>query len=186
VLDKLNGYVYYTNKLSTNIKCLPPNKRIEFVKQDYVQTNANINDNNFVIDSDKLFYQTKAKDLGIVHYKTNRRGIISMPCGTGKTYTSYLIAQNIGKQIIFISPLRQFAKQNLDRFVEYGYANNYLLVDSDGERNINKIKKFIKSNESFLISLTYDSIDVIQPLIQYMVDPFFIIDEFHNILNAKL
>ena len=26
-LDKINGYVYYTNKLLVNVKCLPKNDR---------------------------------------------------------------------------------------------------------------------------------------------------------------
>ena len=35
VLDKLNGYVYYTDKLSINLKSLPKNKRFEFIKYKY-------------------------------------------------------------------------------------------------------------------------------------------------------
>jgi hypothetical protein len=34
-LDKLNGYIYYTNKLSENIKCLPKNDRINYIKLPY-------------------------------------------------------------------------------------------------------------------------------------------------------
>jgi hypothetical protein len=35
VLDKLNGYVYYTDKISNNLKYLPENKRLEFIKYKY-------------------------------------------------------------------------------------------------------------------------------------------------------
>ena len=171
-LDKLNGYIYYTNKLSTNIKELPINKRIQYVKHKYNE--------NIVENSNKELtpynYQLKAKEA--FNNTFVNRGILSLPCGTGKTLISYLCSNNY-KQIIIISPLKQFAKQNLDRFVEYGYKNKYLLVDSDGERDINEIKKFIDTNESFLISATFCSIDVISKC--RFTNPLFIIDEFHNL-----
>jgi hypothetical protein len=39
-LDQLNGYVYYTDKLSRNILSLPKNKRIEYIKQPFVNNNG--------------------------------------------------------------------------------------------------------------------------------------------------
>ena len=53
------------------------------------------------------------------------RGILRISCGTGKTLTSYLISKKY-KQIIIISPLKQFAIQNLDRFIEYGFQKEIL------------------------------------------------------------
>lgn len=183
-LDKINGYVYYSDKLSQNVISLPKNKRVTYIKKEYIEPIQN-KDNSFIIDPNKLKYQEKAKILADEHYKTKTRGILSMPCGTGKTYTSYLISQKY-KQIILLSPLKQFAKQNLDRFNEYGYKNKSLLVDSDGERDINTIKKFIKANKSFIISATYASVDVIYESIEYMTNPFIIIDEFHNLSKTNV
>ena len=145
MLDKLNGYVYYTNRLSTNIKELPINKRIQFIKQEHIQD---------IIQESITKLKPYDYQLDAVNKFNNNftnRGILSLPCGTGKTLISYLCSINY-KQIIILSPLKQFAKQNLDRFIEYGYKNNNLLVDSDGERDIIEIHKFINSNESFLIS----------------------------------
>ena len=177
-LDSLKGYVYYTSKLSHNISSLPKN-RIEYIKQPMINKNRIIN-NNFVIDDDKLKYQLEAKQLADTYYKTHTKGIISMPCGTGKTYTSYLISQSY-KQIIIISPLKQFAQQNLDRFIEYGFAGKSLLIDSDGCRDLDEIKKFIKLNKSFIISSTYASVDILVQIIDKLKNPFIIIDEFHNL-----
>ena len=73
--------------------------------------------------------------------------------GTGKTYVSFLISQHY-KQVILLSSLKQFAKQNLDRFVEYEYSRETLLVDSDGERDIKEITKFLSTNKLFVISAT--------------------------------
>jgi superfamily II DNA or RNA helicase len=183
-LDKLNGYVYYTDKLSTNIKELPFNKRIQFIKQKY----NNIVEEQNTHSINPYDYQITAKEEFKEYFKTKDRGILSMPCGTGKTFTSFLISQNY-KQIIIISPLKQFAKQNLDRYIEYGYnENNTLLVDSDGERDIKQIEKFIKENKSFLISSTYCSADVIYKSLKYMnvKDVLIIVDEFHNICKTNM
>jgi superfamily II DNA or RNA helicase len=92
------------------------------------------------------------------------------------------LISNKYKQIVIISPLKQFAQQNLDRYIEYGFnKDKTLLVDSDGTRDKKEIKKFIKSNESFLISSTFCSVDMIFSCLKYMKDPFIIVDEFHNL-----
>jgi superfamily II DNA or RNA helicase len=185
MLDKLYGFVYYTDKLSENIKCLPANKRITFIKEPYKMKKRVKEDDKFAVDQNKLIYQNEAKKQAIEHFKANNRGILSMPCGTGKTYVSYLISQS-HKQVILVSPLKQFAKQNIDRYIEYGYGGEHLLVDSDGVRDLDEITNFIASNESFLISATYDSIDVVVKSLNYMSSPFFIIDEFHNLSKANI
>jgi len=77
-----------------------------------------------------------------------------------------------------ISPLRQFAKQNMDRYVQYGRTNT-LLLDSDGTRDIDQINEFINNNPKFLISATYKSVDILQQL--NLTNSLIIIDEFHNL-----
>jgi superfamily II DNA or RNA helicase len=187
MLDKLDGFVYYTDKLSENIKCLPANKRITFIREPYKMEDQIKNEGKkgFPVDEEKLVYQNEAKELAVEHFKGNSRGILSMPCGTGKTYTSYLISRTY-KQVILLSPLKQFAKQNLDRYIEYGYDGMHLLVDSDGERDLDQVVNFIASNGSFLISATYDSVDVIVKSLDYMSNPLFIIDEFHNLSKGNI
>ena len=179
-MDKLNGYVYYTDKLSTNLKSLPSNPRVKYIKHSYIEPIIEQISDKFIIDKDKLKYQMEAYESAKEYYQENMNGIISMPCGTGKTYVSYLI-KKLFRQVIILSPLKQFAKQNLDRYIEYGYKHSTLLVDSDGCRDVEYIKEFINNNRRFVISATYDSIDVIYECIDLMYKPFFIIDEFHNL-----
>ena len=50
-MDKLNGYVYYTDKLSINIRSLPVNNRINYIKHTY---NEHIIENNNVINIFKV------------------------------------------------------------------------------------------------------------------------------------
>ena len=176
-LTNLIGYVYYTNKLSRNVRELPnPTERIKYIKQKY-------NEDTEIqkIEFKPYDYQLKAQE----EFNNNfiNRGILSLPCGTGKTLICYLCATKY-KQIIILSPLKQFAKQNLDKFIEYGYNNKTLLVDSDGERDLEEVNKFIKSNDSFLISSTFCSIDIISKC--EFNDPLFIIDEFHNLSKNNI
>ncbi len=204
---KIKGYVYYTSKISYNLKYLPSNKRLEYVKYDYTNidndnenTNKDINNNgdnndnniNYNNNDDNINikpydYQLEAVNKLYENYCIENRGILSMPCGTGKTLTSYLLSKNY-KQIVIISPLKQFAKQNLDRYIEYGYSGNYLLIDTDGTRDINEIKKFIYDNNDngFLLSSTYCSIDIIAECLELFNDVLFIVDEFHNLSKNNL
>ena len=182
-LDTLKGYVYYTDKLSQNILSLPKNKRIEYIKQPFTQ---NIIEEINVLEKYKPYdYQEIAVNKFIEHFKISNRGILSMPCGTGKTMTSYLISQKF-KQIIILSPLKEFAKQNLNRYIEYGYENKTLFVSSDGCRDVGEIRKFIKSNKSFIISSTFCSIDCIIQVLDKCSNPLIIIDEFHNLSKNNI
>jgi len=182
-LDTLKGYVYYTDKLSQNILSLPKNKRIEYIKHPFIQNI--IEENNVLEKYEPYDYQEIAVNKFTEHFEISNRGILSMPCGTGKTMTSYLISQKF-KQIIILSPLKEFAKQNLNRYIEYGYENKTLLVSSDGCRDVKEIRKFIKSNKSFLISSTFCSIDCLIQVLDKCDNPLIIIDEFHNLSKNNI
>jgi len=182
-LDTLKGCVYYTNKLSNSIKNLPITNRVEYIKHEYITNENDIKYNKNIYKPHE--YQKNAVNKFNIYFENNKRGILSMPCGTGKTYTSFLISKKYD-QIIILSPLRQFARQNLDKYIEYGYKNKSLLVNSDGERDIDLIREFILNNKKFLISSTFFSIDVIEQCLQYMKNPLIIIDEFHNISKTNL
>jgi len=159
-LPTINGYVYYTKNLSINLRSLPKNDRINYIKIPFIENN--IIETKMNITS--FDYQIEAKNKIINYFKENNRGILSAPCGIGKTHISYLVSTEFNK-VIILSPLIQFSKQNLDKFIEYGYNNKNLLVNCENERDITKIKEFIKLNEKYLISCTYDSIDIIIPLL---------------------
>jgi hypothetical protein len=201
------GYVYYTDKLSLNIRALPSQNRIKYIREpfnpEFMPSGSSASDaivipatepglqQVFIPDPAKLEYQHQARDLAVEYYRNHDNGVLAMPCGTGKTYTAYLIAQNF-KQIIILSPLKQFAKQNMDRFIEYGFPRvNTLLVDSDGCRDVGRVREFITGNSAggFLISATYDSADVISNVLADIQNPaqtLFICDEFHNLSAANV
>lgn len=187
VLNNINGYVYYTSKLSTALKEMPKSTKITYIKKTFDEIKKEKKkESKFIIDEEKLIYQKEAEKKAIEHYKTNNKGIISMPCGTGKTYLSYLISNNF-KQIIVLTPLIEFSRQTLDCYVLYGYDKNKTMnISSEGIRDIDVIKKFIKKNKSFVLFSTFGSIDVIMKVVDCMIDPFFIIDEFHNLTERDV
>jgi len=178
------GFVYHSqNKLSRQFIEHKMIDRIKFVHLEIPDEKE-----EKIINVTLHPYQKIVVDECINYYKNNDKGIISMPCGTGKTIISCFSSKQYDV-VIFISPLKQFAEQNITRYKEYDNSREYMLVDSDGERDVEKIKKFIeknrKLNKKILLSSTYNSCDVI---IQLFDDksfiPFIIIDEFHN-LTAK-
>jgi predicted helicase len=183
---KLYGHVYYTDKISNNIQSFPPNPRLSFIKQPFMHpTTIKIAD---TVDMKPYQYQLDVVKNFKEKFRNGGRirGILSMPCGTGKTYESYLLSKD-RKQIIILSPLKQHAKQSLDKFIEYGYSKDKsLLVDSDGERDIDNIKKFIEENNSFLMSATFWSIDVIRKVLPFMKNPLIFVDEFHNLSKRNV
>jgi len=202
--SRVSTYIYYTDCLSKNIKYtsyispyvvnIDCSNKIDNL-QEINNDDNNINfiklpiiENKEVVIKNKIepySYQIEAYKKFKEYFETENRGILSLPPGTGKTYASYLIANDYN-QIILISPLKEFAYQNLIRFIEYGYDRKTLLVDSDGIRDINEIKQFIKDNNNFLISCTYCSVDLISECLDLFNNPLFIIDEFHNLSKANI
>ena len=164
------GEVYYTSSLS---KLINESKNIKYIKKEIVYKNEEI------VIIKPYEYQQKIIDIAIEYYKDNDSGIISLPCGTGKTLISCYIAMNYNV-VIIITPLKQYAKQNIDRFLEYEKDRKCLLIDSDGTRNVDEVNKFIKSNTKILLSCTYKSCDIIVELINKLENVMVIFDEFHN------
>ena len=232
IFNEINGYVYYTNKLSNNLLNViryknnyDENKntilgqlsqlnnlgqlnqtnqtnRIQFIKQEFdekttmnlieLENKIEIKKDEFKLDEKKLVYQLETKSKIMDYYKLNNRCIMSMPCGVGKTYISYLISCEF-QYVFMITPLRQFSKQLIKKFIDYGNKNKNIIISSDfeGERDIKKISKFIENNNKFLISSTYDSMDIVYKIIEKYPNKFnentlFIIDEFHNLSKTNI
>ena len=183
--DKL-GKLYYTSKLSIHIRENCINKRVEYIHLPFNETTSH---DNKITNAYKLFdYQKQAVKSLKKHFKNNNRGILSMPCGTGKTITSSFFALNY-TDIVILSPLKQFAEQNLNRFLEYHPELKGMVVDSDHSRDIDKIRSFIQSTDGqeSVISMTYKSVDLLQDILESLSDDLIIIvDEFHNLAYGNL
>ena len=121
---------------------------------------------------------------------TRIAGILAMPGGTGKTVIYAKFASTYYKYCVVLSPTRLLAEQNLAR-VRAFYSDNCFaqLIDCDGSRNsewlVTSITNAIDSNQTIVISSTYQSSDVILevvvPLLTSQPDCLLIVDEFHDI-----
>ncbi len=152
----------------------------------FIKVPFDFNDTIDTIDITPYDYQIEAVEKLNEYYKNNNRGILSIPCGCGKTFISYLFSNNYS-HIIILSPLKEFALQNLDRFIEYGYdKNNTILIDSDGIRDNTIIEQKIRNNKKLLISTTYKSMDIIANYLDLFNDAIFIIDEYHNLSKSNI
>ena len=197
----LPAIIYYTDKLSSNLNMLI-NLNTNVYKTDFSKINYESNHIYFIKEpyiTDKIIsditpviftaydYQLEAVSKIEENFKITNRSILAIPCGCGKTYISYLISLGF-KKIVIISPLIEFASQNLSRYIEYGYdENNTILMNSDGIRDIEVIKTKIKQNENLIISSTFKSMDIInQCLDLFDEETLFIIDEFHNLSKNNI
>jgi superfamily II DNA or RNA helicase len=162
-----NPIVYYTGKLSQQILCRQ--NKIKYINVPYI-TNKNI------LKITPRDYQIEAYN----NLKDNKRSILSMPCGTGKTLVSYLLSLDY-KNVIILTPLISTTEQIMTHFKNYynDNCNNYILINCKAERNINNIELTNKN----IIASTYDSCDVIIKLLNKIniEETLIIIDEFHNI-----
>jgi len=180
--NNIKGTVYYTSELSKNISNYHENINIKYIK--FPMIIEKLEKIKFKLRN----YQCEAVDSILKIFEKENTSILSMPCGTGKTLTSCEIGKNF-KNVIIFSPLRQFAKQNLDRFIEYDNTKNLLIdSDNDGTRNINEILKYIKNNKKnrIIFSATYKSVDIVNKFIDKLDNTLIIIDEFHNLSNSNI
>ncbi|MFM7988601.1 MAG: DEAD/DEAH box helicase family protein, partial [Candidatus Fonsibacter sp.] len=100
------GEVYYTSDISHIIKNKYTKNRLKFIRKEFQI------ENNIISNIQLYDYQKNIIDISNNFYQNNNSGIISMPCGTGKTLIGYSIASKYNI-IIFITPLKQYAKQNI-------------------------------------------------------------------------
>ena len=179
---ELNGIVYYNGKLSKRINDLSRGK----VPYIHVPFNNQIIDNRIIrsnIDN-KINLPKEYQLEAIKILKDKHRSILSLPCGMGKTYTAYLIAKTY-KNIILISPTRTLAEElltNMDMYLLFQY--NPILISMDGSRDPSYIKSIIKTFNIF--SVTYNSVDILNEIINIIDNPYIIIDEYHNLSEANL
>ncbi len=178
----LQGELFYTSKLSGPIT-LYEQKKIKYNKQEYENPNKNLKKKNVkLVPRD---YQVEAYNT-LIKFS---RSILQLPCGMGKTLIAIMWAKRFDIIIVF-SPLKAHAQQNMNRFKEQlGNEYKYILVDSDGTRDIEEIKESL--DEKVVLCVTYKSHDIIEELVRNLNESYYkkigvVIDEFHNLTCDNL
>ena len=163
-----NGVVYYSGKLSSQILCR--RRKIKYINLPFIK-------NNLILDFKPRDYQIEAYNI----IKENHISLLSMPCGTGKTFVSFLLSLEYDN-IIILSPLISTSEQLMTHYKNYysKYDNiNFILINCKAGRNIDNI---LLKNKN-IISSTYDSCDIINKIIGKLEKVLIIIDECHNLTN---
>ena len=177
-----NGILYYTSKLSSNLKLLKPNNEIEFIRKEFMNEDEKILIENKIKNNfEPYYYQKEAYE----ELKNHNRSILNLPCGMGKTFASIMLSKEYDN-IIIISPLIAYAKQNLERFENQFENYNTILISSEGLRDKDEILKILNKNKKNILSFTYKSVDILLQIIDSLKNIFIIIDEFHNLSKNDL
>ena len=148
-------------------------------------------------------YQKEIIELAKEHYSEETLGHLIMACGTGKTLTSYWIAKNYRKVVIFVPSLlllSQFYNDYMKAIIgDNEYEYNILLIGSDCD-NDNRIKekmdavnittnkkeilKFLKDTkgENKIVFSTYQSSYILDEILKEtnLCFNFGIYDEVHK------
>jgi superfamily II DNA or RNA helicase len=162
-----NGIVYYSGKLSAQI--IYRKRKIQYINLPFIKIEETI---NFIPKE----YQIEAYNKLLY----SNRALLSMPCGTGKTFVSFMLSLNY-QSIIILTPLISTTEQIYTHYKNYysKYNNiNYILINSKANRNIKKIDL----SDNNIICSTYDSCDIINKLLKKIEHKILIIiDECHNL-----
>ena len=169
--DVKNAIVYYSGILSSQILCRK--KKIKYVKMPFVKLhNKEIKPRDYQMEAFNKLNNVK-------------RGILEMPCGTGKTLITYLISLNYDN-IILLSPLIATTEQLIIHYKKYYNTDkdiNFNIISSAHTRNSDNI---ILGNKN-IIGSTFDSCDIINNVISKLSGSIFIvIDEFHNLTENNI
>lgn len=175
----LSGVLYYNGQLSQRVKDLS-NGRV-------MMKNLPFNTQNVLISKNKILNSLQNRQYQIDAFeKLNgvKNALLDMPCGTGKLFVCSLLGKEYDN-IIILSPLRSLAQQCLSRM--FSYLNGKyepILISCDGIRDKTSLKKVIKSKN--IISVTYDSVDILLQIIDLLKNIYVVVDECHNLSKNNL
>ena len=198
--DHLKGIVYHTSQITSNLLSLKQSSRIIYIKKDIenkelykeVENKEKIQKKKYnkinILNTNKITLKPRDYQLDAYNLLKNKnRTILQLPCGMGKTLISIMLSKDYNK-VIVLSNLKAHCEQNKSRFEEQLKNYKTLLVQSDGTRDIEEVKKFINSYKKTCIFSTYKSLDIIMAYFTSLEsdsnifsDFLIIIDEFHNI-----
>jgi superfamily II DNA or RNA helicase len=167
-------YVYYTGKVSHKLIKLA--KITKFINLPYVTFKGRDNpQNNIIIPR---LYQIDAYNI----LKNCKRSILQMPCGTGKTFVSYLLSLDYDN-VILLTPLISTTEQILDHFKNYYGNEKIIFTEVNSSTNRTPVLNFNVKN---VIASTYKSCDIVNLLLNNLKNCLVIVDEFHNLSDNNL
>lgn len=141
-------------------------------------------------------YQREIVNKVIEYFKQNDKGILYMPCGTGKTITSYWIYKELcAKRVIIAVPSLYLLNQTYNEYVKQNLNVKYLIIGSDFDDNIVKattdkeyIANFLQDNyDNYMIITTYQSSKIVYDISRELNIKYdlCIYDEAHKTVGSE-
>ncbi len=138
-------------------------------------------------------YQNEALEaLKAFDFEESPFGVLTMPCGTGKTLVcGRFVAERRPEIVIFVAPLIALVEQNLTRLHAFvpDYVPLHVHSGAEGTTNPDEVATLLEQSDHVLVGATYDSfVDVLGTLDLSEQDVLVIVDEAHNIItdNARV
>lgn len=166
--------LYYNGQLSKRITYMLHSSS-EYINYPFNNSIIGMHTNDC---NDSVFEMRQYQTDAVAMLNNKNRAILSLPCGMGKTYISLLIAKKFNNIIVF-TPTKELAQQTLAFFGSNLPTHNKILISCDGCRNISQLRSQLGSNN--VITATFKSCDIVNKLLNKILKPFIIIDEYHNL-----
>jgi superfamily II DNA or RNA helicase len=178
------GYLYHTCNIQIDaMDDFRNNPNLHSIKLPY----SHIEEHKDNTDETKyLLRQPQIEALNALNEGWDNCGLLTLPCGLGKTIIvgNYLKNQSY-KHIFFLSPLRQQTKQSKERIEKFIPQYMSLLVDSDNDGTTDETYIFdMIEKQSCFLSITYESFfNIFASRIDEFEDSIIVVDEAHNIIS---
>ena len=210
-VNNFKDAIYVTNTYSIDEEIKKCSK-IKCIFGEFFNTN-NLNElffqniNNFVnkknliyIHKTPKYFQQNALDNSLEYFKNNDRGYLSMACGTGKTYTSFLIDYHMNTKLtlILVPSLYLLAQNYKEYMLEYCDKQvEFILCGSDIDDEYAK-QPFLEIDENILndkikqitnkliIISTYQSCNKLKLGLENKIIDLIIFDEAHKTVTDGL
>lgn len=183
----LSGSVYSNTAFHEELLQTPPGfSRVQYIRYPYIEPTIMITGGISEKDLVLRDYQLNAVTDLKTHFETERRAVLSLICGCGKT----VVAANVVKDYdvaIVLSPYCAHAEQNLRRFSDMLPDHEPMLISHSGCRDARKLSTFLEQNRRVIFSATYDSSDVVSEIMSKLPEStMFCFDEFHNLSTRDM
>lgn len=161
--------LYYSGNLSNRVMLML------YLESEYVHSPFT----NIITDPNISRFEVRQYQIdAVTTLKNKKRSVLSLPCGMGKTYISYLLSKNNNNIIVF-TPTKELAIQSLEFYASHLPDYKKILISCDGCRNIDILKSKITSNN--IIVSTFKSCDIVNKMLQFLSNIYIVIDEYHNL-----
>lgn len=179
------GTEFYNKKIMPYIEPCLKHRNIQFKRLTEEEINSlsrrEKQYQNKIIPRD---YQKSIIEKSIKYFEKNDRGLLTLPCGIGKTLISLWIAQGLNAKTILIGVPNKLLLNQWYNTVKMIMVNVPCMLISEGSKSENIIEFIEKNKDNYIIITTYASAyKLITYNLKYDIK---IIDEAHHLTTNSM